>query len=798
MFDSFSKKLLIINCTLFFDDNQHKLKTLIDIDVIEYAFINREITQLVCNMLSMKSVSLLKSKSLIEFDDRYVSLITHVIYFKLTINLHFELTILMLIIDLNNHSIILNKSWMNKHEVILNMTYDKLIFKSFKCNHHDNISNEVVQIRRLKAFESNRQWNVISWRRDVILSKKIDVEQIVTMRFQYTILSRFKIDLSFLIVNDNSNKSNSEHEFDSKNNYCNKLIVFEQNDSNIDIIVATKTFFCMKTSSRTKRMLKTQRNRKWKIKKQQSELSSSSNLNSNDSINIIMIEAIFFYLLVDFKNKKQRMQCFFIIINQIDAILKTLKTNLKSLKIVVMIKKILENENVKSIIERIMKRVSKYFQHLSEIFDSQKIIQFSSHRFYDHKIELLIDVESLFRNRVYSLSKFKLRKLKKYLKKNLSKNFIVFSKIAFISSILFAIKLNDQLRLCVNYRRLNHITKRNRYFISLIEKTLIKMQDCKYFIKLNIISIFNKLRMNENNEKLIIFVIFMSSYKYRVLSFELTNDLTNWQHYMNDLLFNYLNDFCQVYLNDIFIYSKFKKKHIDHVRAILEKLKKASLQIDIDKCEFFKKKVIFLDVLLSIDNLRINSKKIEIIINWERSTNLKKIQVFVDFVNFYRRFIRDFSKKIKILTRMTKKLVEFEWTETIEKVFNLFKKTVIEVFILRHYDRFKQIILKTNSSDYVNVEVLSQYDDEKILHLVVFCNRNMISIECNYEIYDKQLLIIIRCLKHWRFEFENIDESIKIFIDHKNLKTFMFSKKLTSRQVRWVEILSKFNIIIQF
>ena len=544
MFDSFSKRFLIINCTLFFDDNQHRLEALIDIDVIKYAFIDRKIAQLVCNMLNMKSVSLLKSKSLIEFDDRYVSSITHVIYFKLTIDLHFEFTIFMLIIDLNNHSIILNKSWMNKHEIILNMTYDKLIFKSFKCNHHDNISSEVVQIKRLKISESNRRWDVTNWRRDVIFSKKIDAEQIVTMKFRYTILFRSKIDFSFLTVNDDSDKSNSKHESDSKNSCCNKSIVFEQNDSNIDIIVATKTFSCMKTSSRTKRMLKAQRNRKWKIRKQQSKLFSFSNLNSNDSVNIIMIEAIFFYLLVDFKNKKQKMQCFFIIINQIDATLKTLKTNFESLKVVVMIKEILKNENVRSIIERIMKRVSKYFQHLFEIFDFQKITQLFSHRFYDHKIEFLIDVESLFRSRMYSLSKFKLRKLKKYLKKNLSKDFIVFNKIAFVSSILFAVKLNDQLRLCVDYRRLNHITKRNRYSISLIEKTLIRVQDCKYFIKLNIISIFNKLQMNENNEKFTIFVIFMSSYKYRVLFFELTNDSTSWQHYMNDLLFNYLNDFC--------------------------------------------------------------------------------------------------------------------------------------------------------------------------------------------------------------------------------------------------------------
>ena len=408
------------------------------------------------------------------------------------------------------------------------------------------------------------------------------------------------------------------------------------------------------------------------------------------------------------------------------------------------------------------------------------------------------EIDSLFRNRIYSLFEFKLRKLKKYLKKNLTKNFIVFNKIAFVSSMLFAIKFDDQLRLCVNYRRFNHIIKSNRYFISLIEKILIKIQNCKYLIKLNIISIFNKFRMNEDNEKFIIFVIFLKFYKYKVLFFELTNDSTNWQHYMNDLLFNYLNEFYQMYLNDIFIYSKFKNKHIVHVRVVFEKLKKTNLQIDIDKCEFFKKEITFLNVLLSIDDFRMNSKKIEIIINWNRSTNLNKMQVFVNFVNFYRRFIRDFFKKVKILIRMTKKLVKFEWIKAIEEAFTLLKRTIIEILIFRHYNRFKQVILKIDSLNYVNVEMFSQYDDERMLHSIVFYNQKMILIECNYEIYDKKLLIIIRCLKYWRFEFENIDEFVKILFDYKKLKTFMFSKKLTFRQIRWAETLLKFNIVIQF
>ena len=380
----------------------------------------------------------------------------------------------------------------------------------------------------------------------------------------------------------------------------------------------------------------------------------------------------------------------------------------------------------------------------------------------------------------------------------MQKNFIVFNKIAFVSFVLFAIKLNDQLRLCVNYRRLNQLTKRSHYSISVIEEILIRVQDCKYLIKLKIVSSLNKFWMSSKSEELITFVIFMNACKYRVLFFDLTNDQISWQHYTNDLLFDFLNNFCQVVLNDILINNKFKKKHIAQMHVILKRLKKIDLQVDVEKCEFFKKKVIFLSVLLSIDDFRMNSKNVEVIINWERFINLKKVQIFVNFVKFYRRFIRNFSKKIEILTRMTKKLVRFEWTAKIEEVFNFLKKTMIEVFIFRHYDRIKQIVLKIDSSNYVNAKMLSQYDDEEILHFVIFYSRNLISIKCNYEIYDKKLLIIIRCLEHWRFEFESIDESIKILIDHKNLKIFMSSKKLTFRQTRWAEILFKFNIVIQF
>ena len=250
-----------------------------------------------------------------------------------------------------------------------------------------------------------------------------------------------------------------------------------------------------------------------------------SKLNFDDSINIVIIDTIFF---VDENQKtKTKNSIFLITINQIDFVFKTLQTNFESLKIVVIIKKILKHEQIKSIFERIMKKMSKYFRHLSKIFDFQKIIKLFFHKLYDHKIELLNDNNFLFRNRVYFLFEFKFKKLKKNLKKNLQKKFIVFNQTIYVSFVLFAIKFNYQLRLCVNYRRFNHITKRNRYFIFLIEKILIKIQNCKYLIKLNIISIFNKFRINKKSEKFIIFVIFMKLYKYRMLFFELINDFAN-------------------------------------------------------------------------------------------------------------------------------------------------------------------------------------------------------------------------------------------------------------------------------
>ncbi len=148
------------------------------------------------------------------------------------------------------------------------------------------------------------------------------------------------------------------------------------------------------------------------------------------------------------------------------------------------------------------------------------------------------------------------------------------------------------------------------------------------------------------------------------------------------------------------------------------------------------------------------------------------------------------------MIKLTWKDHSFEWTEICQMIFEKLKQQMTTVFILKHFDSIREAILKTNFLNYVNDEVLSQYDDEDILHSVIFYSKNMIFAECNYEIYDKEFLTIIRCLKHWCFKLKCTDISIKIFINHLNLKYFIIIKKLIRWQIKWAEKLFEYNFKI--
>ncbi len=156
------------------------------------------------------------------------------------------------------------------------------------------------------------------------------------------------------------------------------------------------------------------------------------------------------------------------------------------------------NETTQNLKDIKAKLSLKYYEFLN-VFDWVQLNKLSSHRFYDHKIELISD-STFFYCQVYQMFFVKLLKVKKYLNENLLKRFITSSQTFYFFLVLFTLKANKDLWFCVNYWKLNVIFKRNRYFLSLINEIIDKIVNCKHLTKLNIISAFNKLQMHLNNE----------------------------------------------------------------------------------------------------------------------------------------------------------------------------------------------------------------------------------------------------------------------------------------------------------
>ena len=263
--------------------------------------------------------------------------------------------------------------------------------------------------------------------------------------------------------------------------------------------------------------------------------------------------------------------------------------------------------------EDLRSKLPPEYHDFLDVFDRAKANKLPPHRSSDHKIELLSEAKPP-QSRAYKMSPYKLAKVKEYLNKNLAKGYITPSKAAYSSPVLCALKANGDLRFCVDYRKLNALTKRNRYPLPLIEEVIGKLRGCKHLTRLDIIAAFNKIRMDSESEELTTFTTGLGQYKYRVLPFGLINGPSTFQQYMNDVLWEHLDDFCQAYLDDILIYSRTGSEHRKHVRWVLEQLRNAGLQVDIKKCEFDVQETVFLGVIVSGQGLRMDPKKVEVIL----------------------------------------------------------------------------------------------------------------------------------------------------------------------------------------
>ena len=402
---------------------------------------------------------------------------------------------------------------------------------------------------------------------------------------------------------------------------------------------------------------------------------------------------------------------------------------------------------------------------------------------------------------LYNLFQKGLAELRRYLNNVLNKGWIKLSMSFVDASILFVLKKDEELRLCVNYKDLNAIIIKNSHFLSLITKMLNRLCKVKRFIKLNLRNVYHRIQIKKNDEWKTAFRTRYEHFEYHIMSFDLTNASATFQIYINKALRRLVDVICVICLNDILIFNENSTKHRRHVQQVLERLKNFELYVNLKKCEFDMEEVEFLDFIVFTKKIQMNSKRIQIIKKWSKSKIYREVQIFLKFLNFYKRFIYRYFKIIASLTSLLKndekeKKNPLKWSNEIEQAFRQLKNIFMSISFLIHYDFLKRNRVKNDVFNFAVAGDFNQQNENDNWRSMTFWSRKMIFAEQNYEIYDQELLTIVVAFKQWRYYLKSNFYSIKVLSDHNSLKRLMTKKELNSRQARWTQVLATYDFEI--
>ena len=444
-----------------------------------------------------------------------------------------------------------------------------------------------------------------------------------------------------------------------------------------------------------------------------------------------------------------------------------------------------------------LSRIPEEYHDFGDVFSKSKASHLPPHRPHDLKIELEEGAEPPI-GRMYSLSEVELQALRQFLDENLNYGFVRPSSSPHGAPILFVKKKDGSLRLCVDYRGLNKISKRDHYPLPLITDLLDAPGKARIYTKIDLRHAYHLVRIREGDEWKTTFRTKYGSFEWSVIPEGLSNAPSAFQRFMNDIFADMLDVCVVVYLDDILIYSDDKATHRKQVREVLRRLRQNGLFAKPEKCEFSRDRVEYLGYILSPEGLTMASDKVQVIRDWPEPRKVKDVQSFLGFANFYRRFIYNFSDIVVPLTRLTRKGVPFSFGEKQRAAFQLLKDAFSTAPVLAQWEPGRPIIVETDASDYALAAILSIQLANGEIHPVAFHSRSFNPTELNYDVHDKELFAIYEAFRVWRHYLDGSSIPVDVVTDHKNLEYFATTKVLNRRQARWSEYLCQFNLVIRF
>ncbi|GJV82322.1 putative nucleotidyltransferase, ribonuclease H [Tanacetum coccineum] len=368
----------------------------------------------------------------------------------------------------------------------------------------------------------------------------------------------------------------------------------------------------------------------------------------------------------------------------------------------------------------------------------------------------------------YRLAPSEMQELSNQLQELADRGFIRPSTSPWGAPILFVKKKDGSFRMCIDYRELNKLTVKNRYPLPRIDDLFDQLQGSSVYSKIDLRSGYHQLRVRDEDIPKTAFRTRYRHYEFQVMPFGLTNAPAVFMDLMNRVCKPYLDKFVIVFIDDILIYSRNKEEHANHLRIILELLKKEKLYAKFSKCDFWIHIVQFLGHLIDSQGLHVDPAKIEAVKNWASPTTPTEIRQFLGLAGYYQRFIEDQ-----------------------ESAFQLLKQKLCEAPILALPEGNDDFVVYCDASHQGLGAVLMQR--EKV---IAYASRQLKPHEENYTTHDLELGAVVFALKIWRHYLYGT--KCTVFTDHKSLQHILNKKELNMRQRRWLELLADYDCEIRY